>query len=382
MQNSKTPTVGSAHTSTQGSGLTGSSSKNSSLASLSSELATCNAPQRCTDDKTNKRDKADKANKGNKIDKRTQSDKADKETKGDKSDKNDNVRPSTAAFEQAVNDLEPEIKSAVLDFVQALMQQGDKQVALKISKYFCCYEGGYGQGDVFLGIKVPALRAFTKIYAKTPIASFDALHCLMRHPYHDARFAALLLLTNSIAPALKLLTTGYSQSVLYQQALQQVQNSVDFYLKHSMGINNWDLVDVSAPHITGAYLQLLNSEQQLIFLNPLLDSQDDWEKRIGIVSNLPLIKRGNFLLLNEAYRFFKSPNDLIHKALGWMLREVGKCEESALTQFLDRYTPYMPRTTLRYSIERLTPEQRRHYMTIPRVPHFTLDELSKLNPNK
>lgn len=288
--------------------------------------------------------------------------------------------PSQAAFEQAVNQLEPEVKNAVLDFIQALTQKGNPQVAQQLSKYFCCYEGGYGQGDVFLGIKVPALRAFTKGYYQSPVADYPALKCLLQHPYHDARFAALLLLAKILEPAFKLAQNGNEQSKLTQQARQQVQNGVNFYLQHTAGINNWDLVDLSAPLIIGAYLQRLTLEQQMSFLQPLLDSPNSWEQRIGIVGNLPLIKSGNFVLLKLVCPFFKSSNDLIHKALGWMLREVGKYEESALTQFLDRYTPYLPRTTLRYALERLTPEQRRHYMTIPRIMHFEFDAHGEPTP--
>ena len=219
--------------------------------------------------------------------------------------------------------------------------------ALVLSGFFKTAPGQYGEGDRFLGIKVPALRA---LLARLPDLPLDTVDALLKSPFHEARFLALASLVRS-----------------YGRAQPSRRKTIfRFYLDRATLANNWDLVDASAPGIVGRHLPLGKGRS---FLSRLARSACLWERRIAMVSTLDHIRRGNpsnALWLAET--FLDDPEDLMHKAAGWMLREAGKRFPQALGDFLALHAPAMPRTMLRYSIERLPPEQRRRWMLLHRAP--------------
>lgn len=215
-----------------------------------------------------------------------------------------------------------------------------------LSSFFKTGKGQYGEGDVFVGITVPDNR---RISEKYHTASLSEITEMLTSTEHEFRLAALLAMVKKYTKA----RTEAEQAEI-----------VKLYLANTRHINNWDLVDLSAPRIMGHY-RLHHPQWQ--GLDKLSHSADMWERRIAIVSTQTLIRAHDFTLTKLfATRFLPHPEDLIHKATGWMLREMGKRDERELLRFLDTYAPQMPRTALRYAIERLSPQVRRHYMTLPR----------------
>jgi 3-methyladenine DNA glycosylase AlkD len=217
---------------------------------------------------------------------------------------------------------------------------GNPSAAAFAARYFKTGPGEYGEGDVFLGIRVPVLRKAAAEYCALPLPGADAL---LRSPVHEDRLLALLVLTYKFRRA-----DALSRRRIY-----------DLYLRRTKHINNWDLVDVSAPEIIGGYLV----DRDRAPLDVLASSARLWERRISIVATAWFINRGEFAdTLRIAERLLTDPEDLIHKASGWMLREVGKRDERVLEGFLDRHASVMPRTMLRYAIERLPEVQRQAYL--------------------
>lgn len=215
---------------------------------------------------------------------------------------------------------------------------------VELARFFKTGKGEYGEGDVFVGVMVPDNRHISKQRHDLP---FDAIARMLESREHEFRLAALLALVEK-----------YKKARRDERAKRAV---VDFYLTHTAGINNWDLVDLSCPYILGAY-HIEHPEVDL--LTPLSERSDMWLRRIAIVSTLTMIREGRFdLTLRFAERYLTAREDLIHKATGWMLREVGKRDEAVLLEFLDAHASAMPRTALRYAIERLNPEERKHYMS-------------------
>lgn len=233
-------------------------------------------------------------------------------------------------------------------FSQMLGHSDPTQVA-GLSRFFKTGPGQYGEGDKFLGIKVPVTREIVKGLWKR--VSFDDLEECISSEYHEVRLAALLTLVKIFNQAKK------------DTALQQ--KCVDFYLSHTAYINNWDLVDLSCYEILGRWL--LDKDRSLLY--GLADSGSTiWEQRIGIVSTLQFIRHCQ---LDDTYAiadiFVKKPqplHDLLQKAVGWMLREAGKHDETRLTSWLDTNASRMPRTMLRYSIEKFPESVRQHYLEL------------------
>lgn len=214
-----------------------------------------------------------------------------------------------------------------------------------LSSFFKTKPGEYGYGDKFIGVTVPDNRRIARRYALT--VPMQAISWMCRHEIHEFRLSGFLALV-----------------AMYQKAKTDEQRSgiVAFYLDHAGWANNWDLVDLSAPYILGAHLV---SVPDGALLDRLSIDADLWRQRIAIVSTMMLIRAGRFDdTLRISRRYLTHPHQLIHKATGWMLREIGKRDEAVLLQFLDENASAMPRTALRYAIERLTPEQRKHYMQI------------------
>ncbi|MDR0989585.1 MAG: DNA alkylation repair protein [Prevotellaceae bacterium] len=223
---------------------------------------------------------------------------------------------------------------------EQLEQYADPVKRAFLPRFFKTGKGQYGEGDRFLGVVVPHTRTVAKQYKEAPLAVVDRL---LADPYHECRLCGLLILVER-----------------YRKASPQEQETlVDFYLAHTSRINNWDLVDLSASYILGAYL----TDKPRDVLYRLVKSDLLWEQRIAIVSTHALIRQGDpWDTLALAEQLLTTPHDLLQKATGWMLREVGKRQKELLVQFLDRHHRTMPRTMLRYAIEKMNQEERRHYM--------------------
>lgn len=212
--------------------------------------------------------------------------------------------------------------------------------ALISQSFFKTAPGEYGEGDIFLGIKVPILRALVKEFRNTPL---DAISKLLKSKFHEERLFALILLTD-----------------FYKRGDDSAkQNAYELYLAHTAFINNWDLVDVSAPNVVGDFLVARPRQRlyQLVISNSL------WERRIAIISTFSFIRRNDFTdTLLIAKQLLPDKHDLIQKAVGWMLREVGKRDLSTEEKFLQTHYHAMPRTMLRYAIERFPETRRKQYL--------------------
>ncbi len=216
-------------------------------------------------------------------------------------------------------------------------------VRAKVSAgFFKTGKGEYGEGDVFWGISVPEQRIVARKYVDR--INFADLKYLLRQSVHELRFSALAILV-----------------LKYQKNKKESEKEkiVKFYLKNMEHINNWDLVDLSAPQILGDYF--LNKNKNILFT--LVNSQNFWERRIAVVATYGFIKNNKFddaLKIIELVLFDKQ--DLIHKAVGWMLREIGKRNKKSEVDFLDKYAKRMPRTALRYAIEKFPKEEREKWL--------------------
>ena len=209
-------------------------------------------------------------------------------------------------------------------------------------RFFKTGPGEYGEGDCFLGLKVPQLRA--ELPHTDAFSEADVLH-LLHSEWHEERLLALLVLVRRFSRAKKDNTT--------QQRL------VSLYLANTTWINNWDLVDSSAPHILGAWLL----QRDRTVLDTLAASTRLWEQRIAILATQAFIRAGDFAdTLRLSALFLSHPHDLMHKACGWMLREVGKRDVKPLRTFLDQHAAQMPRTMLRYALEKLPETTRQAYL--------------------
>lgn len=212
-----------------------------------------------------------------------------------------------------------------------------------LSRFFKTGYGQYGEGDIFLGITVPVSR---KVAIKYSDITFDDVDILIKNKNHEIRLVAILILVHK-----------------YKKSKERFDKKkiVDFYLSHTSYINNWDLVDLSAHYILGDYL--IKEKDKNILLK-LASSNNLWEQRISMISTFAFIYNGDSMwVFKLAKIFLKHKHDLMHKASGWMLREVGKrVNEKELCVFLDVYSNVMPRTMLRYAIERLPEKKRLYYL--------------------
>ena len=207
--------------------------------------------------------------------------------------------------------------------------------------FFKTGKGQYGEGDKFIGVVVPDIRKIAKANKTLP---FDEITILLNNEYHECRMCALFILIEQ-----------------YKKAKEEDRKLlVDFYLAHSHRTNNWDLVDLSAKDILGEYL--LDKKDHSI-LYKLVKSDLLWDQRIAVIATFAFIKKNDFNdILRLSEELLPHKHDLMHKATGWMLREAGKRDKDVLIAFLDKHYRKMPRTMLRYSIEKLTPEEKTYYM--------------------
>jgi 3-methyladenine DNA glycosylase AlkD len=209
-------------------------------------------------------------------------------------------------------------------------------------RYFKTGKGEYGEGDVFIGITAPELRALSKEYIQLPLA--DCI-TLLTSPIHELRMLALFIL-----------------ALQFKKANEQEQFKIySVYLEHTQYINNWDLVDCSAPHISGPYL--VNRDKNILYT--LAKSDLLWDRRIAMISCFSLIRDHQFEdALNLSEIFLSDKEDLMHKAVGWMLRELGKRNKEAEVAFLNKYAALMPRVMLRYAIEKFDHEERQYFLSL------------------
>ena len=223
---------------------------------------------------------------------------------------------------------------------QDLNKLEHKEKTKILQRFFKTNKGEYGEGDIFLGIKVPEQRKIANKYD----LNLKQIQELLSSKIHEYRLTALFTLIQK-----------------YKKANQtEKQEIFNFYLKNTNNINNWDLVDLSAPKILGDYL--LNKERTTIY--QLAKSNNLWENRISILSTYQFIKNNQFEdTLNISKILLTNKHDLIHKAVGWMLREIGKKDLQILEQFLKQHHKQMPRTMLRYSIEKFSKAKRKVYLT-------------------
>lgn len=226
------------------------------------------------------------------------------------------------------------------DVKAQLNKHADAAAAQFAQRFFKTGEWQYGAGDKFIGLRVPTVRAVCKQFKDLPLQENQKL---LQSPIHEHRLAALLILVAK-----------------YKKADTKTKKQIaSFYHKNRAYVNNWDLVDSSAPYILGDYL--LNHSRTV--LTRLARSKSVWDRRIAVVSTLQFIRAGQ---LDDTFALAETllhdNHDLIHKAVGWMLRCAGDEDRAALLKFLDLHAHQLPRTALRYALEHLTPDQKLHYM--------------------
>jgi 3-methyladenine DNA glycosylase AlkD len=227
------------------------------------------------------------------------------------------------------------------DIRRELKSMADPNKAAIMQRFFKTGPGQYGEGDIFIGVMVPQSRRVAKKFCQLPLGE---VRTLLHSHIHEERLVALLILAWS-----------YSSVSSSREKEEQI---VKFYLDNIKQVNNWDLVDLSAPNILGAHL--VDRERSLLYM--LAGSENVWERRIAIVATHHFIRNGDFSdTLKIAEMLLQDRHDLIHKAAGWMLREVGKRDAAAQEAFLEKHWSVMPRMMLRYAIERLPESKRRRY---------------------
>ena len=225
--------------------------------------------------------------------------------------------------------------------LHSLRQHIDAEKAIVLPRFFKTGRGEYGEGDKFLGITVPHIRLVAKQYSHVPL---EVVSRLLDSEWHECRMCALLMLV-----------------MKYKKVTEEEKQAIfDLYLSRTERINNWDLVDLSAPNIVGEHLY---SSTDRTILYRLAESPLLWERRIAMVSTLCFIRKGDFGdTFALADKLVNSTHDLMQKAVGWMLREMGKRDISLLRIFLDKHAATMPRTMLRYAIEKMDSAERHEWM--------------------
>ncbi|MDO9536479.1 MAG: DNA alkylation repair protein [Bacillota bacterium] len=223
-----------------------------------------------------------------------------------------------------------------------LNKYADSEKAGFLLRYFKVFPGGYGEGDLFIGVKVPYQRIIArKYYLEIPLQEVERL---LQDPVHECRLTALFILS-----------LRFEKS----RTEEDKKEIVDLYLWNLSYVNNWDLVDSSAEKILGPYL--MDNKKDLLY--ELAESGDLWKQRTAMMTTFHFIKNGRFTeTLDLAEGFLQHKHDLMHKAVGWMLREIGKRDFSVEYEFLQKHYRKMPRTMLRYAIEKFEPQLREKFL--------------------
>ncbi|MFH0818829.1 MAG: DNA alkylation repair protein [Patescibacteria group bacterium] len=221
-----------------------------------------------------------------------------------------------------------------------LQKLANPNQAKLLQRFFKTAKGEYGEGDIFLGLKVPQLRVLAKKYMSL---SLNDVQIMLNGKFHEYRMTGLLILVYK-----------------YKKADAKLKTDIyNLYIKNYNNINNWDLVDVTCPHIVGDYL--LNKDRKILY--QFAKSNHLWKKRIAMITCLAFIREKDFTdIIKLADILLHDQHDLIHKAVGWMLREAGKHDQKLLEAYLNRNYKTMPRTMLRYAIEKLPESKRQHYL--------------------
>ena len=229
------------------------------------------------------------------------------------------------------------------DVFSELKRHADPVKAKVLSGFFKTGKGQYGEGDQFLGITVPVQRKIAQEFKGLELKEIETL---IRSPIHEARLTGFIILGDSI-----------------KKGDEAVHKKVfDFYMSHTECVNNWDLVDSTARDIVGGYLYEYKKDRKILYR--LVSSKNIWERRIAIISTFYFIGKNDFGdTIHISELLLKDTHDLIHKAVGWMLREMGKRNKIEVIGFLNMHAPRMPRTMLRYAIEKLNSKERLKYMT-------------------
>lgn len=230
-----------------------------------------------------------------------------------------------------------------MEIEKELKKVADSKKAKILAGFFKTGKGQYGEGDIFIGVTVPNQRIVAKKYRDADLLTIQKL---LKSEIHEHRLTGVLILTYQYLKA----------------SDNQKKEIVEFYLNHAKYVNNWDLVDLSAPKLLGQFVLENPSHKKIIY--KLADSDDLWEKRIAMLATFTLIKSSDFDdALEIAKKLLLDSHDLIHKAVGWMLREIGKRDQKVEENFLERHFREMPRTMLRYAIERFDREKKDYYMS-------------------
>ena len=230
------------------------------------------------------------------------------------------------------------LKQKILEELKSVSKKEREEI---FQRFFKTGKGEYGEGDIFAGITVPEIRDISKRYFKEMI--LKDVEYFVQHKIHEYRLFGLLTLT-----------------YMWKKADDAKKKKIfDLYVKNLEYVNNWDLVDLSAPNIVGEYLK----ERDKTILYDLAKSNNLWKQRVAIISTFSFIRNKDFVdTLNISEILLHHKHDLIHKAVGWMLREVGKRDQDVEEAFLKRYYKEMPRTMLRYAIERFEEGKRQKYL--------------------
>jgi len=229
---------------------------------------------------------------------------------------------------------------AVSNVKKELLKNRNKEQAKHLSRFFKTGKGQYGEGDVFWGIKVPVQREVVKKFKEVDLREIQEL---LDDEIHECRLTGLLILVNR-----------YKKS-------ENKKEIFDFYLKNAKRINNWDLVDLTAPNIVGDFLLDKKGERRILY--SLVKSKNLWERRISVLSTFTFLRNKDYKdILKIAEILLKDEQDLIHKAVGWMLRETGKRDKDVEIYFLKKHYQKMPRTMLRYAIEKFNDKEKAFFM--------------------
>jgi len=231
------------------------------------------------------------------------------------------------------------------DIIRELRKAGDRKIAEHSSRFFKTDKGEYGEGDKFLGIRVPVVRKHAKKYRGAPLS---VVRKLLNSEFHEERLLAAIMLVERFK----------------RGDAAEKRKVYELYIKSTRCINNWDIVDVSAHYIIGPYLQ--DRSRQILY--EFASSASLWKRRIAIISTFDFIRKNDFVTTLEiSERLLRDPHDLIHKAVGWMLREIGKRDMAVEEKFLTRHCEEMPRTMLRYAIEKFPEKKRQRYLQMDKL---------------
>ena len=239
------------------------------------------------------------------------------------------------------------------DIVATLLLEENAAQRQHLMRFFKTGKGDYGEGDEFIGLTAPQTRLVVK--EAKGMVSLPEIEKLLYSRWHEARLAGFLLVVDEMSAALPKKRDRADTLAIKAARRKEL---ADFYLRHARRANNWDLVDMTCPKILGYYL-LYAADKDYSILYSLAESDNLWEQRIAMVTNWMLIREGIFRpALDIAVKLLNHPHDLIHKAVGWMLREVGKRNKDLMLGFLEEHYSQMPRTALRYAIEQLPEPER------------------------